>query len=136
MTITFLACDHYRLSSLLDEDSFYAQHLFLEPDGHASIEQITFDPQQHPGPFISILFGATAKLPKLYHTEELLVLEAYSHWKNVITFKKLESLFPDRIEISKRSNTMDEYGLWISIIGYISRHSSKSNLLIRVKLKA
>lgn len=127
--INLIAVDNYDLSNLMKEESMINNYLFLEKSGHPSIESYTLDSLNTFNLILKYLFKNHLTAHPLFINELVLIFDLTHEIKKIVSFEELEKFYADWIKETKRDNTMDEYGMFIGLIGYVQRNKERKHLL-------
>ena len=129
----FLATDKYSLESILSEDQFFDNYLFTDKEGFISLEAANFNSIDEIKELVKFLFPNTNISTELYSDLQITIFDLTNQIDSLLSDEKLEELYPSWLEVTKRENTMDEFGMLISFIGYIYRNRNKTHLLLIIK---
>ena len=129
----FLATDEYSLGSVLSEDQFFDKYLFTDKDGFISLETSNFNSFNETIDLVKFLFTNANISTEFYSDSQIKIFDFTDQMKSIIAYEKFEELYPNWIELTKRENTMDEYGMLICFIGYLHRNQQKNHLLFIIK---
>jgi hypothetical protein len=80
----------------------------------------------------SSFFQSFEPVQELYRDDSKYVLNLSSFRERLIDFDYLKKFYPKWIEVTGRTNTMDEYGMLLDLIGYAKRGMDKKYLLMVV----
>ena len=129
----FLATDKYSIESILNEEQFFENYLFEDKDGFISLEAANFNSTDEIKELTKFLFQNVNISLQLYSDSQIKILDFSNQMNSIISSEKFEELYPNWLEATKRENTMDEFGMLISFIGYTHRNQNKKYLLLIIK---
>jgi hypothetical protein len=127
--INIIATNQIDLSNLLIEDDMIESYLFEEESGHTSIEALTLDSLDNFNLALKFVFNGYQSPSFLAKSDKTFVIDLSNYTKNVLTIDDIDGFYQDWLTKSNRDNNMDEYGMFIGIIGYIRRHQDKKHLI-------
>jgi hypothetical protein len=127
MDVHFVATDNINLETLLDEDKFIKT--FVVEMDEMGIESAYATSQEDLICLLTFIFNQPVNLTALTSNgdKEVYDLTPYKH--NCITEEELEIKYKDWLSLSKRKNSMTQYGILLSVIYYIRNNVDKNYLL-------
>jgi hypothetical protein len=81
---------------------------------------------------INFIFQGNESVTEVHRTNDCYVLDLSSMRKHLVDFDYLEKFYPRWLKITRRRNTMDEYGMLLDFIGYARKGMDKKYLLMVV----
>lgn len=125
--------DEFSLSELQNVDEFIDSDLLFDSEGYLSLECGIFDSIENAILSFKYLFGEIEDFDQIYQDNQTQIIDLTAIKSNITTFEKLEEWYSDWINESKRENSMDEYGQFIGLIGYVNRKQQKKHLFAIIK---
>ncbi len=131
--LIFLAVNDFDIELLKTEDDFFDKFVYTDEEGYLSIDSADFESLNDINLLLKFLFGNNSLPIELHNDLQTKIIDLTNLKKYIINSEKLDNLYPNWLEETKRENTMDEYGMLICFIGYIEKHLSKKHLLCIIK---
>jgi hypothetical protein len=131
--LTFIATNKIENEIFLDDEKLFNKFLIKDENGHLGIENCKVDTFENFIKLKDFLFQSEFELNQNNFEKQLFDITNYK--ETCIKVNQLENVYQNWIEISKRENTMDEYGMLLGIISYIERKKDKKYLIIRTEKK-
>lgn len=120
--LTFVADDQVDLELLADEDKLLSSHLAEYKNDYWGLESASIDSERNLTEMMTFLFGAEFSLNVLTSNNDRIVADLTAYKRNCITVEQLDSYYLEWLKLSGRENSMNEYGNFIGVIGYIQRN--------------
>ena len=132
--ISFFSPKNHEIIDFIDDVIFYDKFVFEEENGHLSIEDSYVQKWENVSKLFDFIFkGQIVQITSIYKDSSLKIYDLSKFKNNILTFEDLENNYQKWIQISGQENTMDEYGMFIGIIGFFERNQNSKNVFARVK---
>jgi hypothetical protein len=132
--ISFFSPKSYEITDFIDDDIFFEKFVFEEENGHLSIEDSYVQNWESVPKLFNFIFkGQSVEISSIYENFSLKIYDLSEIKNYVLTFEDLENDYQNWIQISGHENTMDEYGMFVGIIGFFERNQNAKNIFVRVK---
>lgn len=128
--LTFVADDQMDLELLADEDKLLKSHLADYVNGYWGLESAFIDSESNLNQMMLLLFGAGFSLNVLSSKNDRKIIDLTAYKQSCISTEQLDRLYPEWLKLSERENSMNEYGNFVSIIGFVERNLSKTYLMM------
>lgn len=133
--LIFIATNDYEKSNLIDESKLFERYMIQDENGYYGLESILVDRKENIKNLIDFVFQTKTELNKIEQSENISIYNLSSLIGQNIDLKNLEEEYQNWISISDRNNSMDEYGILLSLISYLERNADKSQLILRIENK-
>jgi hypothetical protein len=133
LELTFISTNKIENEIFLDDEKLFDKFLIEDENGNLGIENCKIDTFENFIKLKDFLFQSEFELNQNNFDKQLFDITKYK--ETCIKVNQLENVYQNWIEISKRENTMDEYGMLLGIISYIERNKDKKYLIIRTEKK-
>ena len=103
---------------------------FEEEHSHATSHKVYAENQDDLIRMLSLIFKQSISLTELGSTNDREVYDLTKSRQSCITADELDSKYEQWIEDSKRENSMNQYGMFMSVVSYINNTLDKKNLVV------
>ncbi len=128
MDVYFVATNTIDTNILLDEDKFIKA--FVTDIDEQGFEGVYAENQDDLIRMLSLIFKQSISLTELGSTNDREVYDLTKFRQSCITADELDSKYEQWIEGSKRENSMNQYGMFMSVVSYINNTLDKKNLVV------
>lgn len=130
MELNFVATDDFNVDDLLDDELLFKNYLVTDANNFLGLESAYIDSFANLQKMLNFLFCSEVNMVRVASKDEKQIFELSFYENKCLTFDQLDDKYLEWLEISRRQNTMDEYGNLLGIIGYINRNREKQNLFL------
>lgn len=130
MELNFVATDDFNVDDLLDDELLFKNYLVTDANNFLGLESAYIDSFANLQKMLNFLFCSEVNMVRVASKDEKQIFELSFYKNKCLTFDQLDDKYLEWLEISRRQNTMDEYGNLLGIIGYINRNREKQNLFL------
>lgn len=124
--VIFVATDKIDLDELLNENRLFEKYITED----LGIGSAYIDNFKNLKILLNIILKKDFELTEIASNEDKQIFD-FTEYKNCcIETNELEEKYNQWISISKRENTMEEYGQFIGIVSYITKKNDKNNLIV------
>jgi hypothetical protein len=124
--LIFVATDKIDFDELLNENRLFEKYITED----LGIESAYIDNFKNLKNLLNFIFNKDFELSEIASNEDKQIFDLTEYRNSCIKTKELEEKYNEWILLSKRENTMDEYGQLIGIISYITKKNDKNNLIL------
>ena len=128
--LTIVAVNNIDATILLDEKKLFETFLTEDKEGNLGLESLLIDGYVNLKNLLKFLLGSDINLTVLSSNGNKKLFDLTAHKGNCISFETLELRYQEWITVSKRENSMDEYGSLLGLIGYIQTNKNKKHLVL------
>lgn len=128
MDVYFVATNTIDTNILIDEEKFIKAFV-TDFDGQG-FEVAYAENQEDLFLMLSLIFKQSITLTELGSTNDREVYDLTKFIQSCITADELDSKYEQWIEDSKRENSMNQYGMFMSVVSYINNNLDKKNLVV------
>ena len=128
MDVYFVATNTIDTNILLDEDKFIKA--FVTDIDEQGFESVYAENQSDLIRMLSLIFGQSISLTELGSNSNREVYELSNFRQTCITVNELDKKYEQWIEEGKRENSMNQYGMFMSVVSYINNNLDKKHLVV------
>lgn len=122
--ILFVATDNLVLDALLNAEAFYDLYLF-DDKGFASMVEVSLSSREEINLMMQYLFASQSQLSLIAKKDGVVIYDISPAKDKLVSHYHLESFYQEWLHEMGRNNNMDEYGIFLDVIGYLHRNKQE-----------